>query len=79
LIKSGKFKVKNEAGTRETIKIREHGSSSSANKNFQDEKIEEMDKLIKDLSNKLSRMEVDRVKNEPNIRNPNQFRRNFNP
>jgi hypothetical protein len=24
-------------------------------------------------------MEVDRVKHEPNIRNPNQFRRNFNP
>jgi hypothetical protein len=38
-----------------------------------------MDKLIKYLSNKLARMEVDRVKTEPNIRNPNQFRRNFNP
>jgi hypothetical protein len=38
-----------------------------------------MAKLIKELSNKLSRMEVDGVKLEPNIRNPNQFRRNFNP
>jgi hypothetical protein len=38
-----------------------------------------MDKLIKDLSNILARMEVYRVKIEPNIRIPNQFRRTFNP
>jgi hypothetical protein len=79
MMASGKFKVKVETRIRETRKFREHGGSSSSNKNSQDEKIEEMAKLIKDLSNKLARMEVDRVKSEPNIRNPNQFRRNFNP
>jgi hypothetical protein len=37
-----------------------------------------MAKLIKYLFDKLSRMEMERVKPEPIIRNPNQFRRNFN-
>jgi hypothetical protein len=39
--------------------------------------MDEMDKIIKDLSNKISRMELDQAKPDPFIRN--QFKRNPNP
>jgi hypothetical protein len=37
-----------------------------------------MAKIIKDLSNKVSRMEMEKAKPDPYVRNPNQFRRNLN-
>jgi hypothetical protein len=40
--------------------------------------MDEMDKIIKSLSNKISRMEIERVKPNPYVRNQNQFRRNLN-
>jgi hypothetical protein len=39
--------------------------------------MDEMAKIIKDLSNKISRMELDQSKHDPFARN--QFRRNTNP
>jgi len=39
--------------------------------------MDEMDKIIKDLSNKISRMEIENAKPDPYVRN--QFRRNPNP
>jgi hypothetical protein len=50
--------------------------TSGTNKS-QEDKIEEMSRIIKDLSNKLARMETKRRR--PDNRNPNQFRRPFNP
>jgi hypothetical protein len=41
------------------------------------EKMDEMAKIIKDLSNKISRMEIEQAKPDPYVRN--QFRRNPNP
>jgi hypothetical protein len=78
MLASGKLKIKAETGARENKRFKEQGGPSGSGKDIQDEKINEMAKLIKDLSNKLSRMEMERVKPEPNIINPNQFRRNFN-
>jgi len=37
-----------------------------------------MDKIIKDLSNKVYRMEMDKEKLDPYVRNPNKFKRNLN-
>jgi chromosome segregation ATPase len=40
--------------------------------------MDEMAKIIKDLSNKISRMEIEKSKPDPYVRNKNQFRRNLN-
>jgi hypothetical protein len=77
MIASGKTKIKTETGVREYRKPKEQVGPSGSSKNIQDSKIEEMSKIIKDLSNKLARMEVERRRPEGD-RNPNQFRRQFN-
>jgi hypothetical protein len=46
-------------GIREPGKFKEQGEPSGLGRNAQYEKIDEMDKLIKDLSNKLSKMEME--------------------
>ena len=80
MVASSKARVRNESGERERERERrkqkEQVGKSSTNKN-QEDKIEEMSRIIKDLSNKLARMETKRRR--PNIRNQNQFRRPFNP
>lgn len=57
-------------------------TSTSDSHNYED-KIEEMPKIIKGLSSKLDKMEIEGMNaNKPiqdgGNRNPNQFRRNFN-
>jgi len=75
---SGKLKTKIEMGIREPRRFKEQGGPSSFGKNTQEEKMDEMDKIIKDLSNKISRMEIEKAKPDPYVRNKNQFRRNLN-
>jgi len=41
--------------------------------------MDEMAKIIKDLSNKISRMEMEKAKPDPYVINQNQLRRNPNP
>jgi hypothetical protein len=71
-----KLKTKVEMGTRETRHFKEHARPSESRKSVE-EKMDEMEKIIKDLSNKLSRMEIENAKPDPYVRN--QFRRNPNP
>ena len=40
--------------------------------------MDEMAKIIKDSSNKISRMEIEKAKPNPYVINQNQFRRNLN-
>jgi hypothetical protein len=65
-------------GMRETRIFKEQGGPSSSGKNTQKEKIDEMEKIIEYLSNKISKMEIEKSKPDPYVRNQNQFRRNFN-
>jgi hypothetical protein len=63
-------------GTREPRHFKEHAGPSGSGKSVE-EKMDEMAKIIKDLSNKISRMEMEKSKPDPYVRN--QFRRNPNP
>jgi hypothetical protein len=78
MMASEKIKTKIEMGIREPRRFKEQGGPSSFGKNTQEEKMDEMDKIIKDLSNKISRMEIEKAKPDPFVINQNQFRRNLN-
>jgi hypothetical protein len=78
MMASGKLKTKVEMGIREPRRFKEQAGPSSSGKNTQEEKMDEMAKIIKDLSNKISRMEIEKSKPDPYVRNQNQFRRNLN-
>jgi hypothetical protein len=75
MMTSSKLKSKVEIGTKEPRcfkeKIRSYGYGKSM-----EEKMDDMDKIIKDLSNKISRMELDQAKPDPFYRK--DFRRNHN-
>jgi hypothetical protein len=73
---SDKLKTKVETGTREPRRFKEQAGPSGAG-NSAEEKMDEMAKIIKDLSNKISRIELDQAKPDSYIRN--QFKRNPNP
>jgi hypothetical protein len=76
MMASGKLKTKVEMGTREPRRFKEHAGSSGSGKSAE-EKMDEMVKIIKDLSNKISKMKLDQANPDPYVRN--QFRRNPNP
>jgi hypothetical protein len=76
MMESVKLKTKFEMGTREPKNFKEHARPSGSGKNSSEEKMDEMENFIKDLSNKISRMEMEKAKPDPNVRN--QFRRNPN-
>jgi hypothetical protein len=76
MMASGKLKTKVEMGAREPRRFKEHAGPSGSGKSAE-EKMDEMAKIIKDLSNKISRMEIEQAKPDPYVRN--QFRRNPNP
>jgi hypothetical protein len=63
MIASGKARVRNESGERERERERrkqkEQVGTSRTNKIYED-KIEEMSRIIKDLSNKMDRMETEK-------------------
>jgi hypothetical protein len=76
MMASRKLKTKVEMGTREPRRFKEHAGPSGSGKISSEEKMDEMEKIIKDLSNKISRMEMEKSKPDPYARN--QFRRNPN-
>jgi hypothetical protein len=76
MMASGKLKTKFEMGTRELICFKEHAGPSGSRKSVE-EKMDEMGKIIKDLSKKISWMEREQAKLDSYVRN--QFRRNPNP
>jgi hypothetical protein len=76
MMASGKLKAKVETGTREPRRFKEQAGPSRSGKSAE-EKMDEMAKIIKDLSNKISRMELDQTK--PYLFVKNQFIRNPNP
>jgi hypothetical protein len=76
MMASRKFKTKFEMGAREPGRFKEHVGPTGSGKSTK-EKMDEMAKIIKDLSNKISRMEREKTKPDPYVRN--QFRRNPDP
>jgi hypothetical protein len=74
MMASGKLKMKVDMGTREPRHFREQAGPSGSGRNTSEEKMDEMAKIIKELSNKISRMEMEKSKPDPYARN--QFRRN---
>jgi hypothetical protein len=72
----GKLKTKFDMGKREPMSFKEHTGPSGSGK-FTEEKMAEMVKIIKELSKKNSRMEIEQAKPNPYVRN--QFKRNPNP
>jgi hypothetical protein len=76
MMASEKLKTKVDMGTREPKCFKEHAGPSGSGKSSSEEKMDEMEKIIKDLSNKISRMEMEKAKPDPYVRN--QFRRNPN-
>jgi hypothetical protein len=76
MMASGKLKSKVEIGTKEPKCFREHARPSGSGKSAE-EKMDDMDKIIKDLSKKIYRMELDQVKPDPFSRK--YFKINPNP
>jgi len=72
----GKLKTKVELGAREPRCFKEHAGPSGSGR-YAEEKMDEMAKIIKDLSNKISRMEIEQSKPDPYVRS--QFKGNPNP
>jgi hypothetical protein len=68
MITSRNAKIRSESGEREKIKQKEQVGTLGTNK-IQDDKIEEMSRLNKDLSNKLDKMKTKRRRH--GNRNPN--------
>jgi hypothetical protein len=61
MMASGKLKAKVETGNRETKRFREQAGPSGSNRST-DDKMDDMARIIKELSNKISRMELDQSK-----------------
>jgi hypothetical protein len=76
MMASRKLKYKFEIGNKETRRFREQEGPSGIGRSSED-KINDMAKIIKELSNKISRMELDQSKNDQFPRK--DFRRNPNP
>jgi hypothetical protein len=76
MMASGKLKSKVEMGTKEPRHFKEQVGPYRSGKSTK-EKMDEMAKIIKDLSNKISMMELDQAKPDTYARN--QFKINPNP
>jgi hypothetical protein len=76
MMESEKVKTKVEMGTREPEHFKEHVGACGYGKSVEG-KMDEMAKIIKYLSNKISKMEMEKSNLYPYVRN--QFRRNPNP
>jgi hypothetical protein len=72
----GKMKSKFETGNKEIRRYREQGGTSRSGRSSED-KMENMARIIKELSNKISRMELDQAKNEHHL--GKEFKKNPNP
>jgi ribonuclease HI len=76
MMASGKLKMKIEMGNRETKRFREQAGPSGSGRSS-DDKMDDMARIIKELSNKISRMELDQSKSDQFVKR--EFRRNPNP
>jgi hypothetical protein len=76
MMESSKLKSKVDTGAKESKRFREQAGPFGSGK-FVGEKMDDMAKIIKDLSNKISRMELDQSKLDPFARK--YFMRNPNP
>jgi hypothetical protein len=76
MMASGKLKTKLEMGNREPKHFREQARPSGSSRSL-DDKMDDMARIIKELSNKISRMELYQSKADPFIKR--EFRRNPNP
>jgi hypothetical protein len=76
MMASGKLKTKIEMGNRETKRFKEQAGPSGSGRSS-DDKIDDMARIIKELSNKISRMELDQSKADQFVKR--DFRRNPNP
>ena len=72
MMASGKLKAKVETRNRETRRFKEQAGPSRSNIST-DDKMDDMARIIKELSNKISRMELDQSKADPFIKM--EFRR----
>jgi hypothetical protein len=76
MMASGKLKAKIETGNKENRKFKEQGGSSGSGKSLGD-KINEMARVIRELSNKISKMELEKLKRDNFPKK--DFRRNPDP
>jgi ribonuclease HI len=76
MMASGKLKAKVETTNRDNRRYREPAGPSGSNR-YTDDRVDDMARIIKDLSNKISRMELDQAKTDSS--NKKDFRRNPNP
>jgi hypothetical protein len=76
MMASGKLKTKIETGNMETKRFREQVGPSGSGKSS-DDKMDDMARIIKELSNKISRMELDQSKADQFAKR--EFQRNPNP
>jgi hypothetical protein len=76
MMASGKLKAKVETRNKETRQFREQARPSGSRRSAED-KMDDMEKIIKELSNKILRMELDQSKTDHFTRK--YFRRNPNP
>jgi hypothetical protein len=76
MMESSKLKAKVETGTRENIRFFEQTRPSTYGRTVED-KMDDMEKIIRELSNKISRMEIYQAKTNQFTRK--DFRRNPNP
>jgi hypothetical protein len=76
MMASGKLKSRIETGNRETRHFREQAGPLGSNRST-DDKMDDMARVIKELSNKISRMWLDKSKSDPFVKR--EFRRNPNP
>jgi hypothetical protein len=75
MMESGKLKAKFDSGNKEIKRYRDQGAPSILGRSSED-KMDDMARIIKELSNKISRMELEQAKKEhyPRkdfIKNPN--------
>jgi len=78
------WKMKQNMDQVDKKKFREDFGTSDTNKHSQEVRIEEMSGLIRNLSNNMDRFEINnnnenKSPQEGGVRNPNQFKRHFNP
>ena len=76
MMDSSKLKVRVETGNREPKHFREQAGQSGSNRDSYD-RVDDMARVIKELSNKIARMELEQAKAESYPKK--DFKRNPNP
>jgi hypothetical protein len=76
MMASGKLKARVETGNRETKRFREQAGPSGSNRSS-DDRVDDMARVIKELSNKIARMELEQAKADSYPKK--DFKRNQNP